>query len=115
MKIIVARRFPFRNDICFLVFFLFFCDTIVMQKKKKYPIKKGLIWDYKIPKNWQPKTDADWRLYLERKVNYDDWEGIPREKLLEYLPFLQLDPGKRIMMTNFFDAHGTHKTPTKGA
>lgn len=83
--------------------------------KKKYPIAKGLIWDYRIPKNWQPKTDADWRLYLERKVNYDDWKGIPTQRLLEYFPRLHLDPGKRIMLLNFFTTYGTHTTTTKGA
>ena len=85
------------------------------KKQKKYPIKKGLVWDYRIPKNWQPKTDADWRLYLERKVNYDDWKGIPQEKLLEYFPHLHLDPGKRLMITNYFTIYGTYTTPAKGA
>lgn len=56
-------------------------------------------WDYNLPKNWQPKTDRQWLWYLERKINYDDWQGLKKETIKKYFPRLKdrLDPGKREM------------------
>lgn len=35
------------------------------------------IWDYKLPKNWKPKTEQEQTWYLERLVNY----GLGGDKL----------------------------------
>ena len=70
--------------------------------KKKYPIKKGLIWDYKIPKNWQPKTETALLWYLERKINYGDWKGLEPAVVKKYYRKIRLDPGKKLMLQNYF-------------
>lgn len=57
-------------------------------------------WDYDLPKNWKPTTDAEWEWYLVRKLNYNDLSGLTREVLTKYFPRLnnELDPGKRILV-----------------
>lgn len=61
------------------------------------------IWDYKINKNWQPKTDSDWQWFLVRKINYGDFKGINRDILKTYFPKIKnwLDLGKRMMIEDF--------------
>ena len=61
------------------------------------------IWDYKIDKNWKPKTDEDWEWFLVRKINYGDFTGIKKETLKKYFPKIkkQLDFGKRVMIGHF--------------
>lgn len=62
------------------------------------------IWDYKIPKDWQPKTDQEWEWFLVRKINYDDFKKLNKETVKKYFPRVKrlLDPGKRAMLENFF-------------
>lgn len=57
-------------------------------------------WDYVIKEGWQPQTDEEWLWYLERKINYDDWEGLRKEWIQRYFDQLKhrLDPGKRLML-----------------
>lgn len=66
------------------------------------------VWDYKVPKNWKPKTDEGWIWYLERKINYGDFKGLNPRVIKKYFRKLKLDPGKRIMFEHFFNAtrHG---------
>ena len=64
------------------------------------------LWDYKIPKNWQPPNDEAWIWYLERKINYGDWAGLKPAKIKKYWGKLKLDPGKKIMTQNYFDLYG---------
>lgn len=66
------------------------------------------LWDYNLPKNWKPKTESQWLWYLERKINYDDWKGLKKEIIKKYFPKLKkrLDPGKRIMLENYFKKYG---------
>ncbi len=66
-------------------------------------------WDYDLPDDWKPTTDAEWVWYLVRKLNYEDMEGITRDILDQYFPKLdrELDPGKRILLTYYL----TGKTP----
>ena len=61
-------------------------------------------WDYDLPKNWRPKTDKQWLWYLERKINYDDWQGLNGKIIKKYLPQLKnrLDPGKRELLKHYF-------------
>lgn len=63
------------------------------------------IWDYKIKKNWQPKTSEDWQWFLVRKINFGDFSGIKKQILKKYFPKIKnlLDPGKRDMIENFLN------------
>ena len=54
------------------------------------------VWDYNLPKNWQPKTDFEWRWYLTRAINY----GLAGQRLdplflKKHLPYLKIDPHKK--------------------
>lgn len=61
------------------------------------------IWDYKIPNNWQPKTDREWEWFLVRKINYDDFKGLKKDIINKYFPKIKklIDPGKQAMFENF--------------
>lgn len=61
-------------------------------------------WDYNLPKNWQPATEKQWLWYLERKINYDDWQGLNKKIIKKYYPQLKkrLDPGKRELLKQYF-------------
>lgn len=65
------------------------------------------LWDYKIPKNWQPKTRDGWIWYLERKINYGDWKGLKPGTIKKYFKRLKLDEGKRLMLKFYFEKYGT--------
>lgn len=65
------------------------------------------LWDYKIPKNWQPTTPAEWVWYLERKINYGDWKGLNPKIIKKYQARLQLDPGKKLLLKAYFNEYGT--------
>lgn len=56
-------------------------------------------WDYNLPKNWRPQTEAEWAWFLARKINYDDLEGLNKATVRKYFPLFknELDPGKRIL------------------
>lgn len=61
-------------------------------------------WDYDLPKNWKPKTDAEWEWYLTRIINY----GLNKEKinpvqLRRYLPKLKIDDHKRDFLQFLLD------------
>lgn len=63
-------------------------------------------WDYKLPKNFQPKNDYQWRWFLERKINYDDLAGLDMKKVRKYLDKLKIDEGKRLMLKAYFKYYG---------
>jgi len=62
------------------------------------------LWDYQLPKNWQPQNDEQWQWFLVRKINYGEFKGLEKGKLKEYFPQIKkfLDPGKREMLAYFF-------------
>ena len=64
------------------------------------------IWDYHIPKDWKPATPAEWVWYLQRAINYGDWQGLRARDIQRYLPDLNLDPGKRLMLEAYFERYG---------
>jgi len=76
-------------------------------KTTKIPIDRAYVWDYDLPKNWQPKTDADWLWLLERKINYGDFRGLKATIIKKYFQKLKrrLDLGKKIMLENYFLAY----------
>ena len=65
-------------------------------------------WDYTLPNNWKPTTDKEWEWFLVRKINYDDFTGLTKEKIKQHFPTIKqlLDPGKRAMLEYFI----THET-----
>lgn len=67
------------------------------------------VWDYKIKKNWKPKTDVEWIWYLERKINYDDWTGLKTDKIIKYYKKIKIDQGKRLMLNVFLKKYHTDK------
>lgn len=64
------------------------------------------VWDYNLPKNWRPPNDEAWIWYLERKINYDDWQGLKLDVIKKFWRKLHLDPGKKLMLKNYFDLYG---------
>lgn len=61
------------------------------------------VWDYKINKDWKPKTDDAWQWFMVRKINYGDFTGITKVMLKKYFPKIKkwLDLGKKTMVENF--------------
>lgn len=61
------------------------------------------IWDYKIGKNWQPKTDEEWQWYLVRKINAGDMTGINKDNIKKYFPLIKdrIDTGKKNLIKYF--------------
>lgn len=56
-------------------------------------------WDYDLPKNWRPKTDAEWQWYLTRLINYGlHGEKINIETLKKYFGNLKIDPQKKTFL-----------------
>ena len=64
-----------------------------------------IFWDYKINKGWQPKTDRQWLWYLERKINYDDWQGLKAEIIKE-------DEKRTLLQTYQAGCYKNHFSPT---
>lgn len=67
------------------------------------------IWDYNLPKNWKPRDEEEWIWYLERKINYDDWQGINEKILLKYFKKLKLDHAKKILLETYFKKYAQKK------
>ncbi|MDO8626143.1 MAG: hypothetical protein Q7K39_01640 [Candidatus Magasanikbacteria bacterium] len=64
------------------------------------------LWDYKITKNWRPKTAPEWRWFLERKINYGELRGLDPLMIKKFLPKLHIDPGKKLALVNYFEQYG---------
>lgn len=60
-------------------------------------------WDYDLPRNWRPKTHAQWEWFLVRKINYGDFGGLTKEVIKKYFPKIRklLDPGKKALLQNY--------------
>jgi len=61
------------------------------------------IWDYKIDKNWQPKTSQEWQWYLVRKINSDDMAGINKTILKKFFPLIKekIDTRKKNLIQHY--------------
>ena len=61
-------------------------------------------WDYDLPKDWQPKTDAEWEWFLVRKLRYSDFEGLTKKVIAKYFPHIRkrLNPDMETMLARFF-------------
>lgn len=65
-----------------------------MKKTKKY------IWDYNVDKmDLSDPVVLKW--YLERKIEYGDWEVLDRKTLKKYLPKLNINPYLKQILNNF--------------
>lgn len=63
---------------------------------------KPYAWDYKLVKDWQPTTDYEWRWFLERKINYDDFRNIDMKKVKQMIEQIKIDEGKRLLLKAYF-------------
>jgi len=61
------------------------------------------VWDYKIKKNWKPKTNEEWERFLVRKINHGDFRGLNKKVFVKFFPKIKkrLDIGKRKMLANY--------------
>ncbi len=71
--------------------------------KKQKQLKN---WDYNLPKNFQPQNDYQWRWFLERRINYDQFRGLDIKQVKRYLPTLKIDEGKRLLLKAYFKHYG---------
>ena len=67
------------------------------------------VWDYQLPKAWQPKTNQEWAWFLVRKLNYGDFRGLKKTTVKNYFPKIKtyLDPGMRAMLEDYL-TYGTY-------
>lgn len=57
------------------------------------------IWDYKLPKNWKPKTDQEWTWYLERQINYGPGgDKLDRKQLKKYFNKIKMTDNARAFL-----------------
>lgn len=64
------------------------------------------LWDYNLKKNWRPLTETEWIWYLERKLNYQDWEGLRKAEIAKFFTRLKLDPAVKLLLEAYFKYHG---------
>lgn len=78
---------------------------VVSESFRVYNQNQMWLWDYDLPKKWQPKAPRQWEWFLVRKINYGDFKGLKKETVKKFLPRIKerLDPGKRVMLENFFN------------
>jgi hypothetical protein len=67
---------------------------IIMRLSKKY------IWDYDI-KNLDLSKKKTLLWYLQRKIEYGDWESIDKKTLKKYLKEIKIDPILREILKSF--------------
>ena len=62
-------------------------------------------WDYDLPDDWKPATDAEWEWFLVRKLNYGDTKGVTKTVIRKYFPAIKhrLDPGICALFENYFN------------
>lgn len=63
-------------------------------------LTKNYIWDYDL-KNLDLSKPEILLWYLERKVNYGDWEALDKKTLKKYLPKLKINPYLKEILKDF--------------
>lgn len=63
-------------------------------------LNKKYIWDYEI-KDLDLSQPEVLIWYLERKIQYGDWESIDKKTLKKYLPKLKLEPYLKQILKSF--------------
>lgn len=67
-------------------------------------LTKKYIWDYDV-KNLDLKNPEVLLWYLQRKIEYGDWEVLDRKTLKKYLPKLRINPFLKEILRNFLRKH----------
>jgi len=63
-------------------------------------LTKKYIWDYNVKKmDFKNPEVLIW--YLQRKIEYGDWEVLDRKTLKEYLPRLEINSYLNQILRNF--------------
>jgi len=68
---------------------------------------KKFVWDYRnnrLGKKPRGERAILWR--LERKINYDDWNGLDVRVIARHFNKLKLDPGKYALFDAYFKQYG---------
>jgi hypothetical protein len=68
-------------------------------------LSKKYIWDYDV-KKLDLKNPKVLIWYLERKIEYGDWEALNKEILKKYLPKLKIDFYLKRILKNFLKKYG---------
>jgi len=65
------------------------------------------LWDYNIPKDWQPQNDEGWIWYLEKMITTGNLKGLNEEQLRKYFKRLNLDEGNRLLLEHYLFGRNT--------
>lgn len=68
-------------------------------------LNKKYIWDYNV-RSLDLKKPEVLLWYLQRKVEYGDWESIDIQTLKKYLPKLKIDPFLKKILQGFVRKYG---------
>lgn len=68
-------------------------------------ITKKYIWDYDIKRmDFNDPEVLIW--YLQRQIEYGEWERINLKILKKYLPILKINPYLKLILRNFLKKYG---------
>ena len=67
-------------------------------------LTRKYIWDYDV-KNLDLSNSSVLIWYLERKIEYGDWEVLDRKTLKKYLPKLNINPYLKKILKDFLKKH----------
>jgi hypothetical protein len=68
-------------------------------------LSRKYIWDYEIKKSDLKKPNfLKW--YLERKIEYGDWEALDKRTLKENLAKLKINPYLKEILSEFLKRYG---------
>lgn len=67
-------------------------------------LTKKYIWDYDV-KSLDLKKPEVLRWYLQRKIEYGDWEVLDRKTLKKYLPQLNINPYVKEILQDFLQKY----------
>lgn len=68
-------------------------------------LTKKYIWDYDV-ENLDLKKPEVLQWYLQRKIEYGDWEALDRKTLKKYLSKLKINPYLKKILRNFLKKYG---------
>lgn len=67
-------------------------------------LTKKYIWDYDV-QSLDLKKPEVLRWYLQRKIEYGDWEVLDRKTLKKYLPQLNINPYVKEILQDFLQKY----------
>jgi len=86
-------------------FKLFFDFKLKIMYNKYMKLNSKYIWDYDI-KGLDLDNPKVLIWYLERKINYGDWESLDKKTLGKYLPKLKINPYLKHILRGFLKKNG---------